>query len=63
MAVTCDICNTEIPTYHIKNWSYPVSVKNIALDEMCSYDAIDCPKCGCQKLLKRRYPKNIGGKK
>ena len=60
MAVTCDICNAEIPAYTIKNWKYLVTVKNALTDMNSTFDAVDCPKCGCQKILKRRCPKTKG---
>ena len=62
MAVTCDICNAEISTYTIKIWGYPVTIENALTGIPSTFDAVDCPKCGCQKILKRRYPKNEGGK-
>ena len=49
--VKCDVCNYEFivnktETYRVRK-SDLFSQNNI-------YDAIDCPKCGCQKILHYR---------
>lgn len=50
----CDVCNNEITLkkkeiYSVYVSSFPQPIK--------IYNAIDCPFCGCQTLLKLRYPK------
>lgn len=52
--IKCDICHHEF--YINKNDTY-IAILNERKGlffETVKFDVIDCPECGCQKLLKRR---------
>ena len=56
---TCDICGFEIwisdkKTYIARNDMESGLTAAIAHKEPQLFDAIDCPYCGCQKILQQR---------
>ncbi len=51
----CNICNFEFKID--KKQKYQVKSESIMLRPVGTYDAIDCPNCGSQILIKIRLPK------
>lgn len=49
----CEVCGEEFELR--KNDIYIADVFNSPFEVSAHWNAIDCPKCGCQILLKRRY--------
>ena len=50
--IFCDICGNYIEPN--KDLVYEVSKTKYTLVENDKYNAIDCPRCGCQIILKKR---------
>ena len=38
-----------------------LSVAQVLTDAAKTFDAMDCPRCGCQQVLKVRMPKVVEG--
>lgn len=51
----CDVCKTPLEIN--KKTVYVVSVENRFFHYVDNWNAVDCPHCGCQNLLKNRYEK------
>ncbi len=53
----CEICGKTFPL--CKEYVYQIRKELPVLASLTeparTYDAIDCPFCGCQKILKERY--------
>lgn len=54
----CETCEKEIDMNNIKSKTYRC-VKPVLIGDSCVCDAIDCPNCGCQIILKVRFPKKV----
>lgn len=54
---TCEICGKTFPLD--KEYVYQIKKELPVLASLTEpaqiYDAIDCPFCGCQKILNKRY--------
>ena len=59
--IKCDICNKEYDIKKEDTYIVTKEKKDIFPFSKELFDAIDCPECGCQKILKRRYLKKIEG--
>lgn len=57
----CDVCGT--PLNLNKDKTYLVELTNFLTKEIMYSDAIDCEKCGCQKILKERKQRVKDGRK
>lgn len=59
----CDVCGKwfALSKEHIYQVSEPYSVSGMSIDTIRVLDAMDCPHCGCQTLLKVRMPKFVKG--
>lgn len=57
----CKICNKRFKL--IKENNYIVTVHptglNCLIEPIKTYEAFDCPKCGCQNIVNRREESNI----
>lgn len=53
--VHCEICNQILDIN--KDNTYKVEVENVLFRSKAIHDATDCPYCGCQNLLNKRYQK------
>lgn len=51
--MNCKVCNH--PLNISKENVYVVNVTNMFLMAPGNYDATDCPYCGCQNLLQKRF--------
>ncbi len=51
----CEVCGTEL-NINKKN-VYVAEVRNSLFGTSENWNATDCPHCGCQNLLKKRYNK------
>lgn len=56
----CEVCGTQL-NIDKKN-VYVAEVRNILIGNSENWNAVDCPHCGCQNLLKKRYNKVSGMK-
>lgn len=52
----CEVCNHTLNISKDNVYTANVGESIFGMNE--KWDAIDCPYCGCQNLLKRRYAKN-----
>lgn len=52
----CNVCNCNFEIKTSKK--YFVRVEDL-IGTHSIYDAYDCPHCGCQMLINRRYPEAI----
>ncbi len=52
----CEVCNHVLDLR--KETVYTVKVAATIFGMRENWDAVDCPYCGCQNLLKRRYLKD-----
>lgn len=52
----CELCNHVLDIR--KENVYTVNLTATIFGEREDWNATDCPYCGCQRLLKRRYPKS-----
>ncbi len=51
----CEVCGTELEIN--KKNVYVAEVRNALFGISEDWNATDCPHCGCQNLLKKRYAK------
>ena len=61
----CEVCGVGLILE--KEWIYTAYVQKGAFQVIASghgrtYDATDCPACGCQNVLKERFPQLKGTK-
>lgn len=52
----CEVCGHTLNIS--KENTYIVKVENMLFHNTDDYDATDCPYCGCQNLLHKRYRKS-----
>lgn len=54
----CSVCGKRFDIKKENTYTVDMTIDNVfsALTKQAVYDAIDCPKCGCQQLLKERKP-------
>ena len=59
----CEICKKRIPInkFRVYQVTDPQTFPGVWGTPSKVYDAIDCPVCGCQHLLKVRLPDAEGG--
>ena len=58
MKIKCKVCGTRfVPCKHyVYLCAEPKSAIQLICNDRKVYDAMDCPKCGCQTLLAPRLP-------
>ena len=59
----CSVCGNSYGIIKKNIYVVRVNTDNNIFTPKGNYDACDCPFCGCQHLLKRRYEKATGDMK
>jgi DNA-directed RNA polymerase subunit RPC12/RpoP len=61
--IKCVVCRKHIPVtkHQVYRVTEPQSITGAFSTPAKMYDAVDCPVCGCQHLLKVRLPEVKGG--
>lgn len=60
----CNVCGTKFQPKSTYEVCEPKAVVDVFTNASRTYDATDCPNCGCQKVLGVRIPKvqtQLGG--
>ncbi len=55
----CEVCNHLLDIR--KENVYEVNIAGTIFGNTENYDATDCPYCGCQNVLKKRYKRTGNG--